>query len=74
MEIKTKFKPNDYAYPVYLEGTKYKSFNSYIHIDHIIITEYKTIYVSKWNEQFDEQDCFATKEQAQKECDKRNGK
>lgn len=72
MEIRTKFKPNDYAYPIYLEGTEYKFFNSYICIDHIIITEHKIVCVSKWNEQFNEQDCFATKEEAQAECEKRN--
>jgi RecJ-like exonuclease len=37
----------------------------------------KISYVFMWSdipEYIDEKDCFATKEQAQKECDRRNGK
>lgn len=74
MEIKTKFKPNDHCYPICLIGTEYKAFSSPICIDYIRITETQVFYISKWNEQFNEQDCFTTKEEAQKECDKRNGK
>ena len=72
MEIKTKFKPNDHCYPIFLVGAEYRAFCSAICIDHIIIFESNIVYVSKWNEQFNEKDCFATKEKAQAECRRRN--
>ena len=73
MEIRTKFKPNDYAYPIFLIGTEYKAFSSPIRINYIRITKTQVFYISKWNEEFKEENCFATKEEAQKECDLRNG-
>jgi len=71
-KIEIKFKPNDYCYPIFLIGTKYKAFSSPICIDHIRITETQVFYISKRNEEFNERDCFDTKENAQNECNKRN--
>lgn len=71
-KIEIKFKPNDYCYPIFLIGTKYKAFSSPICIDHIQITETQVFYISKRNEEFNERDCFDTKENAQNECNKRN--
>ena len=72
MEIRTKFKPTDFCYPVFLVETEYKAFKRPICIDHIRITETQVFYISKWNEDFNERDCFATKEEAIKECERRN--
>lgn len=74
MKIETKFKPNDYCYPIFLIGTEYKAFKSPICIDHIRVTETQVFYISKWNEEFNEQDCFKTKEEAEQECRRMNEK
>lgn len=75
MEIRTKFNVGDYIWCV--------GFN-YDDEEEIFFGEIKDIKVSH-NEnfysitscdyiEFNEKNCFATKEEAQKECDKRNGK
>ena len=76
MEIRTKFKPKDEMWTISYQiddrktlwkVNKYPTKVAYIIIDDGIT--YYTMDMSYYNEI----NCFATKEEAQKECDRRNG-
>lgn len=74
MEIRTKFNVGDKVYHIYQllrTGTWYWLEDIISEID------YKTdLGIRYWsdNRVWKEQNCFATKEEAQKECERRNGK
>lgn len=86
MEIRTKFKPKDKIWAIgYVEGTEYKEDKAKqtkiwcvedepIQIAYIVVNDDGITYYTMDTEYHNEEDCFATKEEAQKECDRRNGK
>ena len=77
MEIETKFKVGDCIYVVD-KLCDYRVIR--IRVSEIIITAKDIYYVDYENiapngyecERYNEQDCFASKEEAQKECERRN--
>lgn len=74
MEIKTKFDVGDRIYPIryFNDEKKFCREKDFI-VDAININTEKEIqYFDGWF-YYNEINCFATKEEAQKECDKRNG-
>ena len=78
MEIRTKFKPKDKIWAIETINGRYFITGKFIVTD---IKQDKNLGViykvdrlqRKWSFQFLEKDCVLTKEEAQKECDKRNG-
>lgn len=75
MEIKTKFNVGDEVWYIDMEHDKWFIFTDHTHkIKEIIVTAFDGCYeVEYWSYYgMREEDCFATKEEAQKECDKRN--
>lgn len=80
MEIKTKFQLYERVYPIEFD----KRLNKWVVIPYFLddnlctinsfIVNQSNIYCSLEINIFDEKDCFATEEQAQEECDKRNYK
>ena len=78
MEIRTKFKPKDKIWAIETINGRYFIAGIFIVTDIKQDKNLGIIYKAyrlqrKWNFQFLEQDCFATKEEAQKECERRNG-
>ena len=77
METRTKFKPKDKIWAIETINGRYFIAGNFIVTD---IKQDKNLGViykvdrlqRKWSFQFLEQDCFISKEKAQKECDKRN--
>lgn len=90
MEIKTKFKPQDKIWIAdCLKGTEYEGdevrptklwFEVEVTINCVKVVLWKDGILIRYaieedkNREIREQDCFVTKEEAQKECDRRNGK
>ena len=82
MEIKTKFKIGDRVYPIkrYYTGdyrySKYRIADMGSMIIRFISVggNNQVIYSNAIRSEFFEHDCFATQDEAQKECDLRNGK
>lgn len=79
MEIKTKFNVGDKVYIIYLFCSKWKvALDKYEIIETNIKINNSRLSVNYTMkptlEICSEKYCFATKEEAQKECDKRNGK
>jgi hypothetical protein len=80
MEIKTKFNVGDEVYTLLLGRYKFTFYIvkvKVLTVDTITGENKKTFisYTFKYNGELrnaNEYDCFATKEEAQKECDKRN--
>ena len=76
MEIKTKFNINDEVWFIDMEHDKWFIFTDHTHkikAIEISVVEgnyYEVEYIGFYYMR--EEDCFATKEQAQAECDKRN--
>lgn len=75
MKIETKFKVGDKIYCInYFKGVVERT------IIRIIITSitskvyYDVCFIENCEELYEEKDCFTTKEEAIKECDRRNGK
>ena len=77
MEIRTKFNVGDRVYILEILCRKWViipySLNYDCAITEIVI-RYDGIYYRTSLSIYSEKDCFLTKEEAQKECDKRNGK
>lgn len=78
MEIKTKFNVGDFVWVLYKDKDNWKIIGLQIEYIHIEKTIFYGIYDiddidSNIPCQWEEQDCFATIEEAQKECDRRNG-
>lgn len=81
MEIKTKFKQGDKVYCIEYKSSKCDDcvreeneiFKSYRVKEGIIKLVENVAIITTDNRYIYKQDCFATKEEAQKECDKRNG-
>lgn len=76
MEIKTKFNIGDFVWVLYKDKDNWKIIGleiDYIHIE-------KTIFYGFYDDdidsnipcQWEEQDCFSTKEEAEEECNRRN--
>lgn len=80
MEIRTKFNVGDKIFVVYLNSSKYYCVTSIkvyeITIrsnNYIIYSADETLSYSRYDlNGYDEKDCFATKKEAQKECNRRN--
>lgn len=77
MEIKTKFNIGDRIYLIEIIGRKWivapYSRNNDCTITGIVI-RCEGVYYNTSLSIYSEKDCFVTEEEAQKECDKRNGK
>lgn len=89
MEIRTKFKPKDKIWVLNcITGTEYKKdkakstelwFEEEVTISGVKVVLWKDGILVRYaieedkSIEFWEQNCFATKEEAQKECDRRNG-
>ena len=90
MEIRTKFKPKDKVWVLNcITGTEYKKdkvkstelwFEEEVTINCVKVVLWKDGILIRYAIEedncieFREQNCFATKEEAQKECERRNGK
>ena len=90
MKIETRFKPRDKIWIAdCVKGTEYKGdkvsstklwFEIEVTINCVKVVLWQDGILIRYaieedkNIEFGEQDCFATKEEAQKECDLRNGK
>ena len=77
MEIRTKFKILDRVYIIEIEGGKWVVLPYFLNDDCTIteiIIRYEGVYYRTNLAIYSEKDCFWTEKEAQKECDKRNGK
>jgi hypothetical protein len=82
MEIRTKFNINQFVWVIDENNGKWKVIDRFkiigvrIEKDRIVdFTDYELDYGDgKHCLHLTEENCFATKEEAQKECDRRNGK
>ena len=78
MEIRTKFNIDDEVWYIDMEQDKWFIFTGHTHkikaIEISVVSKdyYEVEYIGLYYMR--EEDCFATKEEAQKECDRRNGK
>jgi hypothetical protein len=73
MEIKTKFNVNEFIYPITYAIDEW-IYGDMVRIIAIKITDKGVFYVTPFSKGLEEKDCFWTLKEAQKECDRRNGK
>ena len=80
MEIRTKFKLYQRVYPIEYDKKLHKWVVIPYYLDdelctiNCFIIKQSKIYCSMELDIFDQNDCFETEIEAQKECDRRNGK